>query len=476
MPVFSSQTISTQSAVELWEKYGSRVGTFDRTSDLQQLLNLTERKARILIQIRNLLAKSTWEEVFPKHSQGSVAQSSPAPKKRGLETKQEDDVLVVTHTTEEVNHPVVNLQELLKMSGTDVLTHEVESHKINTWSTVTKGNDGTPTVTRLWQVSASLRPRLVPLVPLDWNPPPKYTIPPYQESDIRHAVILPDMQIGFRWVGLNEGNPWAEPYHDRKAIDIALQILDHVQPEFVVLLGDNLDFQTLSLRWPSAPEATQTVSIALMEYRWLLHRIREICPRSKIVYMYGNHETRLAKYLDERAGELKGLTNSTGGQVVDLDSILGLSNLDITSVEYEQPYWLWDRVEIEHGRTVRAGGGSTAAQVAKSNEHSVIYGHIHRQEVAHRTVLTPQGKRELVVGSPGCLCRIDGIVPGVNRPDWQQGVGILSLADGMDEHLDLIRIQSGKAVYGTELVVGRDYVQEMVGTTGAKALLPYSLR
>lgn len=439
----------------------------------------------MLVNVRGLIRKAgstgdaALEEVFGSCWRDAVPLAENEvgpPTERGLHTTTIGDETIVTHTGDGINHPIMNLGDLVHHSGTNLDVHEVTSHKVNSWSTVTKGVDGEPKVTRLWQVTASFKPRLVPLVAADWGPPPPYHPPKGKVVGLRQAVILPDMQIGFRWMGLAEGDPWAEPYHDREAIDIALQILAATKPEYVILLGDNLDFQPLSLRWPSPPNAMQTTSIALAEYRWLLWRIRQVCPKSKIVYMYGNHEDRLRKYLDERAGELQGLLQANGQQMLSLRNILDLDNLHVTTVDYPQPYWLWGRVEIEHGRTVRRGGGATAATVASQREHSVIYGHIHRQEVAHRSVDTPMGKREYVTGSPGCLCRVDGTVPGVDRPDWQQGVGVLSLVDDMNEHLELIRIQKGRAFYGSQMLVGQDYVTEMVAKTGAKALLPMHAR
>lgn len=485
MATFRSHTIRLPHAVALWKEYGGRVAPSDQVFHLvQKFPALPTWKCRVLVSIKkqiqdvqaplNVALAEVFGDAWVFESESNSM--GDAPKERGFHHTSHAGEEHVTHTGDGINHPIMNLDELLRHSGTSLDTHEVTSHKVNSWSTVTKGADGEPKVTRLWQVAASLRPRLVPLVAPSWGPPPPYIPPSGEDVGLVQAGILPDMQIGFRWRGLSEGDPWAEPYHDRKAIDIAIQVLALTQPEVVVLLGDNLDFQTLSLRWPSPPDAMQTVAIAIAEYRWVLWRIRQVCPRARIIYMLGNHEDRLRKYLDERAGELNGLTHADGRKVLCLRSILGLDELHIETVDYPQPFWLWDQVEIEHGRTVRRGGGATAATVASQREHSVIYGHIHRQEVAHRTVETPFGKREYVVGSPGCLCRIDGAVPGSDRPDWQQGVGVLSLVDGQNEHLELVRIQDGKAFYGSQLLVGQDYVHEMVAKTGAKALIPRESR
>lgn len=475
-PIFRAHTIRTANAARLWRQYRQTVTQTDTRGSLRSKIpELPAWKIGVLIAIREqmLSTKLPESEAFQILFGESLEDSFP---KKPLVTYQDDGSVEVNHTTEDINQPIMSLEDLILISKLDVQKHEVRDHKVNTWSTVTKNTAGEPVVTRLWQVSATFQPRTLPLVPLDWGAPPPYTprVTEPLRGGFKQAVILPDMQIGFQWQGLSEGKPWAAPFHDRRAIDIALQILGQAQPDTVVLLGDNLDFQPLSTRWPVPPEGNQTTAIALLEWRWLLYQIRGLCPSSRIVYMLGNHEARLEKFLNERAGELKGLTHFDGRKALSLSSILGLEDLHVEVVDYPQAYWLWDRVEIEHGRVVRQGGGATAARIAANREHSVLYGHVHRQEVAHRTIETPKGKREVVVGSPGCLCRVDGFVPGSDRPDWQQGVGILSLVDapGMDEHLDLVRIQKGQAVVGASLLTGRDYVHELVKATGATALLP----
>lgn len=396
----------------------------------------------------------------------------PRPTERGTVVENHGDTIEARHTDTEINARIMNVADLVEVANIDLTRWEIAAHKVNTWSTVTKGDDGTPTVTRLWQVSASLRPRVIPLIPLDWPPPPVFVVPSEIRApdDTRVAVVLPDMQIGFRWRDLDTGRPWLEPYHDRAAIDAALQAIARIQPDTVILIGDNLDFQALSTRWAFGDEARRTTATAIREYAWLLHRLREIAPTAEIVYMLGNHEARLTKFLDERAGELAGLVHPDGRAALCLRSLLGLDALQIATHAYPQPYWLWGRVEIEHGRAVRAGGGATAAAVLAKREHSVVYGHIHRAELAQRTVEGPTGRRQILAGSPGCLCRTDGVVPGSDRPDWQQGIGVLTLAPDGDEDLQLLRIQRGRLFLGGTAIQGRDYTEELVESTGATAL------
>lgn len=68
---------------------------------------------------------------------------------------------------------------------------------------------------------------------------------------------------------------------------------------------------------------------------------------------------------------------------------------------------------------------------------SVIFGHIHRREWAEITREDHDGPKTIMAASPGCLARIDGVVPSYGqgldldgRPlprheNWQQGLAVI---------------------------------------------------
>ena len=62
-----------------------------------------------------------------------------------------------------------------------------------------------------------------------------------KDGDWKLAVLLPDAQIGFR--KFNDGE--LDPFHDTKAIDVALQITAVLEEEYgvddIINLGDTLD-------------------------------------------------------------------------------------------------------------------------------------------------------------------------------------------------------------------------------------------
>jgi hypothetical protein len=91
----------------------------------------------------------------------------------------------------------------------------------------------------------------------------------------------------------------------------------------------------------------------------------------------------------------------------------------------------------------------------------VIYGHIHRSEIAWKTRLDYDGAKTIMAASPGCLARIDGAVPSTKggtdldgRPisvteDWQQGLGVVYYQDGGENRFSYenMHIYNGWGMY-----------------------------
>jgi predicted phosphodiesterase len=357
-------------------------------------------------------------------------------------------------------------EELVEAANLDLDAWEIVSSRVNTWPATMKGDDGRPVVVRLWQVRVDLKPRVLPLHEMAlWEPPQPYVAPEPFQTSARTAVVIPDAQIGGHW-RFTGSRPWLDPTHDRRAIDVVLQVIKRETPSDIVILGDMLDFAPLSTRWPTEDHMRQTTRLSIMEWKWLLWRIRQLAPQARIIYCEGNHEERYGKFLKERGGELVDV-------VPTLPDLLGLSKLRVEYVPYRSESWLWDRIRCIHGEVVASGGGATAANVLKSETHPVVYGHIHRCEVAHRRVTTPAGPKYLWAMSPGCLCRIDGSVPGSSpKSDWAQGVGIITEADGLPDAVEVVRITNGRALHRGEVLQGHDYVGELVTSSGTRAFLP----
>ena len=133
--VFPTHTFSLQIAAQMWRDYGGRIHPGDQVGDLyKRFPSLSKRKVRGLITIRNYLQSLG----VPDANAVELAFGPYA-----LRTSSEEDAPVepgdikIVHTADEVNCPIMNLDDLLVVSKANMRTHEVVAHRVNTWSTVT---------------------------------------------------------------------------------------------------------------------------------------------------------------------------------------------------------------------------------------------------------------------------------------------------------------------------------------------------
>lgn len=409
-----------------------------------------------------------WPKGYAKPGNAQPAEPKPAPV-AGQPPKVErvanpDGSLTVNAKGQ---HLIQNIDQLIEYAEIDLATWRVERHKVNTWTTPIKGNDGSPRVVRNWQVSATLVRRLdAPVAgrsPVVVGTPAPRVAKPWRPQEC--AVIVPDSQHGYVW---SEDRRRLIALHDERACDVVSQIIGMVQPEHVVYLGDMLDLAEWSTRFPRPAEHRDTTQPTLNRLHHWIAEHRASSPGSAFRYMEGNHEARINRALVET------MTHAAGIRAVNDDraalDVARLLDLDSLGIEYVGPYgesfYLWDDARLTHGDKVRAGGGATAVAVCKEATHTTLYGHVHRVESASKTLHGPKGRKVVTAASPGCLCRVDGAVPGVSaRPDWQQGVAVLWW-DGEHAHVELVQIIDGRAVWRGDLIEGEDRSAEIGAAIG----------
>jgi predicted phosphodiesterase len=254
------------------------------------------------------------------------------------------------------------------------------------------------------------------------------------------AVIFPDIQIGY--FRNQAGN--LEPTHDEKAVDIALSITKDLNPNLVVLLGDNLDLPEMG-KYVTYPSYAQTTQATIDRATTLCAQIRTAAPNAKVIWLAGNHEERMPKFIVQNAAAAYGLRKGNTPDSWPVLSVPYLCRMDEFDIEYRPGYpaadfWINKKLRIIHGDRVKSSG-STAHVYLGAEKTSVIYGHIHRMEQAFKTREDYDGPRTIMAASPGCLARIDGAIPstrgGVDldgRPitryeNWQQGLAVVSYED-----------------------------------------------
>ena len=260
------------------------------------------------------------------------------------------------------------------------------------------------------------------------------------------AVVLPDMQIGYYRTRFGT----LEPIHDERAMSIALEIIVACKPSQIILVGDNLDLADFSTKYRKTPAFQQTTQEAIDRATTYCAELRSNAPQAQIIWIAGNHEERLQNYIVDNALAAYGIRQGNASQhSFPVLSVPFLCRLDDFGVEYLSGYpsashWITPRIRVVHGDRV-ASSGSTAHKYLAGEKSSIVYGHIHRREWAERSREDYDGIKTILAASPGCLARIDGVVPSTRqgldldgRPlrrieDWQQGMAVIPFSESTGE-------------------------------------------
>jgi hypothetical protein len=404
-------------------------------------------------------------------AQKEEAEASNLSNKSTMETETKGNLAVVTSRGKTVR----TLDELLLASNTDLETWRVDRHNVNKWDVAMKLDDGEIFVQELWQVKAwltNLYPEAIqPVIsPVEISIDLKGAPPQRGAEDQGKVVILADPHFGFT-KDVNTGE--LMPFHDREALAVAVQMVQHLQPRVILLMGDWIDLAEWSDKFVRSPDMYNTTQPALIEGAWFIAQLRAASPNSKIHFLEGNHEKRVVTAINKQVPFAYGITQPGSG--IPLLSIQNMLGLDKLGVEYTGNYpngevWLSSNLRAIHGNVVRAKQGATAAAILDDSTVTTLFGHVHRQELVSKTLFNSRGPRVISAFTPGCLCRIDGVVPAVKaNMNWQQGIGIVTYDTLIHRQAIIpVSIVDGIALYGDHTFEGHDYLPSLIEDTGYK--------
>lgn len=222
------------------------------------------------------------------------------------------------------------------------------------------------------------------------------------------------------------------PFQDEAALDVAYQLVEHVQPDVIVVGSDAADFTLLSSFDPD-PDINEEIDDELEGFKafWYEHinTLRKIAPDATLVYIYGNHEWRILRYLEQNAPKLRKTVLKAWKDVLRAGgAVLYLGEVD------------WVRMGglvVMHGSRV----GENAAKLQLQDvghQVSVMAGHVHRISNFEKA-----GEDFPVVSAVGgCLCKPSHYMRGKARNKWQLGTIVASVdLNGRYVHFDNLRFE-----------------------------------
>jgi len=330
--------------------------------------------------------------------------------------------------------------ELLQRAGVDPAeVGRIEKVKLSEYQSAYKDSDGEAHVLDLRAASVVLTPSwesgpewpvIQPAAPVDVTFQGSARKAPPAADGMERALILPDPQIGYR-LG-NDGTP--EAFHDDAALDVAVAVARVVRPDRIVCLGDLLDLPQFG-KYRKEPSFAMTGQAAIDRAHGWLAALAEIAP---VDLLEGNHDARLANYLLDNASAAFGLKRASTPDGWPTLSVPYLLRLDELGVTYHGGYpvgvvWIAPNLAAVHGVKLKL------SQVLDDERICVVQGHTHKAALTYKQRRTYHGPALMWAASPGCLCRTDGAVPGVNvgidqksglsidrAQDWHQGLAVIT--------------------------------------------------
>lgn len=339
--------------------------------------------------------------------------------------------------------------------------------RVSVYQSLTKNEDGEAEIHDLLGVQFSPAWESGPQWPVV-QPGPQVKLPASKvkvrkETGWKKAMILPDIQAGYFRLGEDE----LEPTHDEAALEVVMGLIRDVQPDVIVLVGDNADFPEFG-KYRLSPAFQRTTQATIDRLTLLCGQIRHAAGADcRVVWLAGNHEERLPNYLMDNAMAAFGIKRGGASEEWPVLSVPYLCRFEEFQIEYKPGYpassfWINERLRVIHGHKHNSSGLTATKYLNTEAKSSVIYGHIHRREYAARTRMDHDGPRTIMAASPGCLCRIDGVVPstkgGVDldgRPiggqveDWQQACGVVHYQEDGEQLFvyEQVAIHEGWAFY-----------------------------
>lgn len=235
---------------------------------------------------------------------------------------------------------------------------------------------------------------------------------------LRRALVIPDCHI---------------PFHSKKGLSLALESASFFGVDEIVILGDFADVYSVSshLRDPSLP---QILSDEVGAVNVVLDQIDRLFPSARKVFLEGNHEFRLERYIFQHAPALFGLT-----QIQDL---FGISSRPLWSF---LPYRKNQAYKIL-GSDLYARHTPLASNVKSGLQRAFVsycYGHTHQIAEAHAVGLDNKVRVAFSCGWLGDH-RLKAFDYLQQPAQWSLGFAFVSV-EGTQKtfHHEIIKIKEG---------------------------------
>jgi hypothetical protein len=247
-----------------------------------------------------------------------------------------------------------------------------------------------------------------------------------QEFSLERVLICPDVHV---------------PYEHERSWNCFLDVARRWRPDHLVILGDFADFYQVS-QYPKDPKRRLTFEDEIAAVNRELRKIRDLTV-PHVIFCEGNHETRLSRYVAEKAPAF--------GGIIDIRALVDTSGWDWV------PYGHHAEIgKLSFTHDVGHAGANAARQSVQAFGGNVVFGHTHRAASHYESTVHGDRHAGFTMGWLGDPEAIDYRHRARVLRENQHGFGVawVELSTGLG-WVHFVPIIEGRAVVAGELYDGR---------------------
>ena len=230
------------------------------------------------------------------------------------------------------------------------------------------------------------------------------------------------------------------PHHDRAAWRLFLRIVDLVQPDIFVNIGDFLDSHAMS-RHVKDPEREALFKRELRLPKRMLADLNGRLPVGcRKIWTLGNHDIWMERRVAEKLPEAHGM--------LTIEKELGLDDWEVVPYgEHIQVGKMYFSHEFGHA------GKNCGRETLLAVGDNACFGHSHRASVTYGGTALGTPHVSLNVGWLGAKKSAKYMHAAKKNRDWQHGAGLIYVQPSGVVHAHFIPFIKGRAVVPTKPVV-----------------------
>ena len=212
------------------------------------------------------------------------------------------------------------------------------------------------------------------------------------------------------------------PFVEQGVVDSAYEIIADKKPNYIILLGDLINLHTISTHASQdfIDRYRDPVLRGFISAGEHLRGLKQASEKSKIVYILGNHDKRLVRFVNKNP-EWRGMLDDPVKLLRLFGDVPWANEIEVVDLLDDEDDWAPGNCRLSHCHG-HFTGKHNASKHIEAYHQSVVYGHCHTIQIH-----TARRKKHSIAGfAVGHMMTDEGCryLKGVPQP-WARGIGYL---------------------------------------------------